>query len=262
MAKKLTGKDLVVGGFLILVLILGLVAYLFNNDRSTEDRGMATEPGASVDLYFSPSQLTVTEGENVVMDLIAETNGGKIVAVDTKLTLANPSVVSFTGAQLNGILNQELPPQSGIILASDSVEIAASVTCNSSSTAECGAQSGQVTIAKISIIALEEGLSTIGVDPDTLVAIVDNDNNALKTLFDAEINVLPRPSPSPSPNPSPSVSPLPSPSGSPAPSPQEIPGDFTGDNQVNLDDFNLVLSKFGTTYDIFDLNLVVSNFGN
>ena len=47
----------------------------------------------------------------------------------------------------------------------------------------------------------------------------------------------------------------------PSPSPAAVPGDFTGDNQVNMDDYNLVVGGYGTGYDIFDLNLVVSNFG-
>jgi hypothetical protein len=40
-----------------------------------------------------------------------------------------------------------------------------------------------------------------------------------------------------------------------------IPGDLNSDGSVNLLDFNLLISKFGNPYTIFDFNALVSNYG-
>jgi hypothetical protein len=39
------------------------------------------------------------------------------------------------------------------------------------------------------------------------------------------------------------------------------PGDFNGDNKVNLFDYNLLVSRFGNPYTIYDYNILVENFG-
>jgi hypothetical protein len=60
--------------------------------------------------------------------------------------------------------------------------------------------------------------------------------------------------------------PAPSPTPTPTPTPTPIAGDFTdtddtdGD-QVNLADYLVFKSGFGTTYTIFDYNSLVTNFG-
>jgi hypothetical protein len=74
---------------------------------------------------------------------------------------------------------------------------------------------------------------------------------ALSALLGGSIS-SPTPSPSPSPTPTPSLTP--------------ILGDLTdvGDvpgDQVNIFDYNLVLSNFGNPYTIFDYNNVIQNFG-
>lgn len=46
----------------------------------------------------------------------------------------------------------------------------------------------------------------------------------------------------------------------PAPTPQK-PGDLNGDGKVDINDYNLLLSKFGNPYTIFDYNNLVGNFG-
>jgi len=43
--------------------------------------------------------------------------------------------------------------------------------------------------------------------------------------------------------------------------PTDIEGDIDGDGGVDMDDYNLVVNQFGSTYDIFDLSLVAGNFG-
>lgn len=40
-----------------------------------------------------------------------------------------------------------------------------------------------------------------------------------------------------------------------------IPGDFNSDGHVNIFDYNIVVTGFGTTYTIFDYNAVVENYG-
>ena len=40
-----------------------------------------------------------------------------------------------------------------------------------------------------------------------------------------------------------------------------LPGDLTGDGQVNIYDYNLLVSKFGNPYTIFDYNDLVANYG-
>lgn len=41
---------------------------------------------------------------------------------------------------------------------------------------------------------------------------------------------------------------------------QAFPGDLNADRRVNLEDFNLVILGYGTTYSLIDFNLVVSNY--
>jgi len=40
----------------------------------------------------------------------------------------------------------------------------------------------------------------------------------------------------------------------------EIPGDFDTDGHVNMSDYNLLISEFGTRYTIYDFNTLVTNF--
>lgn len=46
-----------------------------------------------------------------------------------------------------------------------------------------------------------------------------------------------------------------------SPSPTTKPGDLNGDGLVNIFDFNLLVSQFGNPYTIFDFNNIVANFG-
>jgi len=40
-----------------------------------------------------------------------------------------------------------------------------------------------------------------------------------------------------------------------------LPGDFNGDNKVDIYDYNLLITNFGNPYTIFDYNALVGNFG-
>lgn len=44
------------------------------------------------------------------------------------------------------------------------------------------------------------------------------------------------------------------------PPPLSLPGDLNGDGKVDINDYNLMLSKFGDPYTIFDYNALVENF--
>lgn len=79
----------------------------------------------------------------------------------------------------------------------------------------------------------------------------------------------------PSPTPTPTATPIVSTSPSPTPTPSAKPGDVDGNGQIDIFDFNVVLSNFGKTpaqrsegdldgnnkVDIFDFNILLTHFG-
>ena len=110
--------------------------------------------------------------------------------------------------------------------------------------------------------------------PDHLLPEDDSANHSQTNNLRRIVAAL-RSSSGPSPSPSPTVSP------SPTPTPTPVPGDITDENdvpgdQVNIYDYNLLVSDFGKTgtagwlkadidkngeVDIFDYNILVENFG-
>lgn len=51
------------------------------------------------------------------------------------------------------------------------------------------------------------------------------------------------------------------PNPTPTPTPSDKPGDINSDGKVDMNDYNLIVSKFGNLYTIFDYNTLVENFG-
>jgi len=47
----------------------------------------------------------------------------------------------------------------------------------------------------------------------------------------------------------------------PSPTPTPLPGDLNGDGHVNIYDYNLLVTNFGNPYTIFDYNALVGNWG-
>ncbi len=102
---------------------------------------------------------------------------------------------------------------------------------------------------------------------DPIADLTSNSSNITLPTFSAP------PTSNPSQSPSPTV--IPSPPNPPSPSPSSAkPGDTDGNNQVDIFDYNLILTNYGKTganlqgdfdknnkVDIFDYNTLISNYG-
>ncbi len=71
----------------------------------------------------------------------------------------------------------------------------------------------------------------------------------------------PTPTRTPTPAKTPTPTPIRTPTLTPTPTPLPKPGDLNGDGHVDIYDVNLLVTNFGNPYTIYDINAVVSNFG-